>query len=483
MPLVSLLPTSAASAPVPAQRGAAASLDLSQSASQPTAATGQDFIFFLTWSCAPLTTPCEGATITDTLPPQLSRAAADVQFSGNFADVAYNPATGTAVFTLFSPLPAGTTAQVAITARFPSGTPQGTSTTNVATIQALNAFPVESNPVTVTAIAAPSWVVTKGRVTGVAQLNTSFTYRVGLTLTAAGTRTVSNARLVDTLPPGAVFVAATQGGTDNPTTNEVTWALGTLTPDPTADTTTSREVTVVFPDPTFEAGDSPVNSVEGFGAPAGDEDRSLGSAEFPVALQPAGLVVGGTKTTTLEVLANGQWDTYAVTGSNPNAVGLDAFTVHEELPVALTMVQDGAPNVLGPGVAPQVSWRPLGGGAFQPAATTSSMGGTWTATLPASADEIRLDYGRVPAGFQASAQLRAGLPLSGIGRDGAPIVAGSTVRNCVTTTGVAGDGAGLFRSTCTDQQAEAVAVSFAKARTSAASVLPGARSPGAWTCG
>jgi hypothetical protein len=105
--LVSLLPTSAASPPVPGQRGAAASLDLSQSASQPTAATGQDFIFFLTWSCASLTTPCEGATITDTLPPQLSRAAADVQFSGNFADVAYDPATGTAVFTVFSPLPAG----------------------------------------------------------------------------------------------------------------------------------------------------------------------------------------------------------------------------------------------------------------------------------------------------------------------------------------------------------------------------------------
>jgi hypothetical protein len=168
------------------------------------------------------------------------------------------------------------------------------------------------------------------------------------------------------------------------------------------------------------------------------------------------------------VLANGQWDTYAVTASNPNAVGLDAFTVHEDLPVALTMVHDGAPNVHGPGVAPQVSWRPLGGGAFQAAATTP-MGGTWTATLPASADEIRLDYGPVPAGFQASAQLRAGLPLSGIGLDGAPIVAGSTVSNCVTTTGVAGNGAGLFRSACTDQQAEAVAVSFAKERTSAAS--------------
>jgi uncharacterized repeat protein (TIGR01451 family) len=158
---------------------------------------------------------------------------------------------------------------VAITARFPPGTPQGTSATNVATIQALNAFPVESSPVTVTAIAAPSWVVSKGRVTGVAQLDTSFTYRVGLTLTAAGTCTVSNARLVDTLPPGAVFVAATQGGTYSPATNEVAWALGTLTP------------TVVFPDPTLEAGDSPVNSVEGFGAPAGDEDQSLGSAESP----------------------------------------------------------------------------------------------------------------------------------------------------------------------------------------------------------
>src|SRR6478735_4851128 len=87
-----------------------AELDLAKSANQATAAPNEDFIFFLSYSCSSLTVPCENATITDTLPPQVSRAAADVQFGGNFANVDYNPATGTALFTLFTPLPAGTTA-------------------------------------------------------------------------------------------------------------------------------------------------------------------------------------------------------------------------------------------------------------------------------------------------------------------------------------------------------------------------------------
>ena len=82
----------------PANAQVPAELDLAKSVSQPTAAPGEDVIFFLSYSCTSLTEPCIGATVTDTLPPELSRAAADVQFGGNFADVTYNPTTGTALF-------------------------------------------------------------------------------------------------------------------------------------------------------------------------------------------------------------------------------------------------------------------------------------------------------------------------------------------------------------------------------------------------
>ncbi len=444
---------------------------ITKSVSQPTAAPNEDFIFFLSWSCSSLTVACEGATVTDTLPPEVSRAAADVQFSGNFADVAYNPATGTAVFTLFSPLDAGTTAQIAVTVRFPPGTAPGTVATNQATIDATNAAPVASNQVSVTARAASQWTVTKGRVTGAAQLDTPFTYRVSITLAAGGTQNVTNARFVDTLPPGAQFVSATQGGTYDPGTNAVTWSLGTLVPNPNSAVTYSRDVTVIFPSTTFSAGDQPVNTVEALGTPVGEPDQSLGRATFPITLRDAGNITSASKRSGLGALGPGQADTYTITGANPNAGPIDAFTILENLPVELSMVQDGAPNLTGAGTAPQVSWRPLGGGAFQ-AIATSPAGGGWGTTIPAAADEIQLAYGTVPANFLGTALLRAGIPANGIGRDGVPVAAGATIRNCITVTGTSGGVAAIPRSSCTDQTVVPLSVQFSKTRTSAAVVPP-----------
>ena len=137
----------------PASAQDTAQVSLSQSASQLTAAPGGDFTFYLTWSCASLAVACEGATVSDTLPTQVARAAADVSFGGNFAGVLYTSATGTALFTLFSPLGAGTIAQIAITVHFPAGTPAGTTATNQASIDAANAAPALSNQVTVTSTA------------------------------------------------------------------------------------------------------------------------------------------------------------------------------------------------------------------------------------------------------------------------------------------------------------------------------------------
>jgi uncharacterized repeat protein (TIGR01451 family) len=457
--------TSDASAQAPAE------VDLAKSASQSTAAPGEDFIFFLSWSCSSLTVACEGATVTDTLPAQVSRAEADVDFSGNFADVEYIPTTGRAVFALFSPLPAGTTAQIAITVRFPAGTTPGTVATNQATIDATNADPVDSNQVSVTARAASEWTVAKSRVTSAAQLDTPFTYRVSVTLAAGGTQNVDGARFVDTLPPGAEFVSATQGGTYDPGTHAVTWALGTLVPAASTAVTFARDVTVIFPSATFNAGDTPVNTVEAFGSPAGEPSQSLGRATLSVTLRPTGDITAASKRSGLGSLGPGQADTYTIAGTNPNPGPLDAFTVTEDLPAQLAMVQDGGPNLTGTGAAPQVSWRPLGTGAFQPVATSPS-GGGWGATIPAAADQIRLGYGTVPAGVVGTARVRAGIPANGIGRDGIPVAAGANIRNCITVTGSSGGVTAVPRSACTDQVVVPLAVELSKTRTSAAVVQP-----------
>ena len=425
-------------------------IDLSKSASTATAVAGQDFVWYLSYSCASLTVSCTNATVTDTLPSEVSRAAADVDFSGNFADVAYNPSTGTARFTLFTPLPPGAAAQIVITVHFPAATAAGTAATNQATMTADGAVPASSNAVTVTATTAP-WVVTKKGVTSVAQLDTPYTYEVSIRLAAGGTKSVSNARLVDSLPPGAQFGSATQGGVHDLNTGTVTWALGTLVPSPTNDVTTSRQVTVTFPSATgYQAGDQPVNFVEGFGTPAGLTDQSLGTALAAAVLRAAGDLTGASKTDTRDSLSKGQSDTFTITGSNPNAGPFDEMAIVENLPSELSMVQNGIPNLTGAGTAPAVSWRPLGGGAFQAIATAPS-GGGWGATIPATADEITLAYGAVASGAARTALVRAGVRADGKDRAGITVPIGSDIRNCISVTASTAGTAAVGRSSCTDQ--------------------------------
>ena len=94
------------------------------------------------------------------------------------------------------------------------------------------------------------------------------------------------------------------------------------------------------------------------------------------------------------------------------------------------MVQDGSPNVIGTANPPvSLSWRPTGG-AFQTVPVTG--GGAWSATVPATADEIQASYGDVPVNFSASFAVRAGIPANDIGRDGQPIPPDAPIRNCVT---------------------------------------------------
>ncbi len=148
---------------------------------------------------------------------------------------------------------------------------------------------------TVTAIAAAQYRVSKALAPGqvAAQLGEPVTYRVGITVSAGGTQIVNNARFVDTLPAGVVFVSATDGGTYDAASNTVTWQIGTLTPQPNNDVTITRQVTVIFNSPPFAAGQRPNNIVEAFGTPSGGTDTSLGRAEFAVTLRNPGDITDG----------------------------------------------------------------------------------------------------------------------------------------------------------------------------------------------
>jgi LPXTG-motif cell wall-anchored protein len=431
----------------------------------PEAAPGEPFTYFLSYSCSSLTVDCVGATITDVIPPQLSRQVSDVRFGGNFQSVNYDASTGTAVFTLFSPLPAGTTAQVAISAQFPPGTAVGTQAVNQATMSASNANPVTSNQVIVTARAQSDWTVTKNVVPAGTppQVDTPFTYRVGLTLAAGGTQNLNGVTFVDTLPQGAQFVSATGGGTFNAATNQVTWPPRDLVPNANQDVTELEEVTVIFPAANFPLGTTILNVVQAFGTPAGEPTQELGRAERPGIIRGAGTVTAGSKRAGLPEIGPGQIDTYTLTAENPNATVVAGFRVLETLPPQLVMAQDGSPNISGTG-PPPVSITATPGGNVP-----ISGGATWTATAPASTATLLFDFGDAPPNFRSEILVRAGIPANSIDRDGLPIVPGSAIENCID---LSGSGTINIRR-CTTQTIVPVSVEFSKIITTSNVTVPG----------
>src|SRR5262245_27549564 len=382
------------------------------------------FTYFLSYSCSSLQQDCTGVTIDDVIPPELSRLASDIKLSGNFLTASYDAATGTAHFVLIDPVPAGTTAQVAISAQFPPGTPVGTQAVNQGTISGSNASPVTSNQVIVTAKAASQWTVTKNVVPAGTppQVDTPYTYRVGITLAAGGTQNLNGVVFTDTLPAGAQFVSATGGGTF--ANGVVTWPPRDLAPQPNVDVSSFEEVTVIFPSASFPVGTKILNVVVANGTPAGEPTQELGRAERPGTIAGAGTVTAGSKKDTLPELGPGQSDTYTITAENPNATPLAGFHVTETLPPQLEMVQPG-PNLSGAG-PPPVSITATPGGNVP-----INGAGPWTATAPAGTASMLFDFGTAPPNFKTTILVRAGIPASGIDRNGQPITAGSSILNCI----------------------------------------------------
>ena len=183
---------------------------------------------------------------------------------------------------------------MSITAEFPPGTAVGTQAVNSGTMRASNANPVTSNQVIVTSRAASDWTVTKNVVpAGVPpQVDTPYTYRVGITLAAGGNQNLNGVTFVDTLPARRSVQSATGGGTYNAGTNQVTWPPRNLVPNANQDVTAFEEVTVIFPAANFPVGTTVLNLVQAFGTPVGEPNQELGRAERPGIIRGSGTVTG-----------------------------------------------------------------------------------------------------------------------------------------------------------------------------------------------
>ncbi len=386
-----------------------ASVSLSKSASVSSVAPGTSFTYALRYSCSSLTTTCNGVTITDGLPPQLSRAAADVTLVGDShtTGTAYDPATGTATFTMVSPMPAGTTGEVDITVKFPAGTtPVGASATNVATINAANAPSANSNPSTVAATVTPSIATTKALNATPIVLGAATSYTVSYT--NSGNVNLTSPTLVDTLPAGATFVSASGGGVFDPATNQVKW---TLTSPATPGTKSTQTVIVIYPSPPFTAGTPISNTVTGTGIPLGSTtpiSQPATATATPVAPAPA---VAASKSPSGPV-ALGRPFTYTVSVKNTGNVGLNPVTMLDTLPAGATFVSA------------------TGGGTYSAAAGTVSWtnpsppltpGATFTATVTVTYNSPPFTAGQVVTNNLST----SGTPVTG----GPPVTGTASVTN------------------------------------------------------
>jgi hypothetical protein len=140
----------------------------------------------LSYSCSSLNLDCTGVTITDVIPPKLSRFARR-EAGGNFLSATYGAATGTAHFVLVDPVPAGPRAGRHLGA-VPAGTPVGTQAVNQGTI---SGSPHRSRqPGGRHGQGRAEWTVTKNVVLpGTPPQVTRLTYKVGITLPPAVRRT------------------------------------------------------------------------------------------------------------------------------------------------------------------------------------------------------------------------------------------------------------------------------------------------------
>jgi hypothetical protein len=195
-----------------------------------TVLAGEPIRYVLSYSCVSTSAPCRNVQVIDSFPPELYIVSVsnptDVALQTFDRDRPWPPgeqsqrqhnAHGTARFTMIDPLPAGRTGQIIVDALLPGFyTPDGTTVTNQATIRGSNAATVTSGTTTVTAhadstLSLSKYLLSGGAVDGISRYQISACSQLSTYI--GGLAFVDN-YIIDTLPPGAVFVPELSSGTE-----------------------------------------------------------------------------------------------------------------------------------------------------------------------------------------------------------------------------------------------------------------------------
>ncbi len=318
----------------------ATAVSLSNAAPQ----AGQPFNVTMSYSCSSVVVDCLGAGVVLNIPAGLD-APSGVIGSIHVASWAYNPASRNIRFTFVNPLPAGSTGQVQFTTAFTSGpTANGDTADFVAQMYTTNAGTFTSASVRATASAASSWTITTSVVTqGPIDSDTIFKiYVCDATSTTFGRTNLVDETFVDTLPTGAVFVAATNGGLYNPTTGNVVWHLTAIVAP--GGCMPSVRVTMNFPNAAFNSGDVVVHTVTGHGHIPGatvPKAVTFNPGSVSILLTGPKPIITATKTTTTTNLVPGDTVPYVFSLTNSGNVPLTSVSFSDVFPQGMSILPGG----------------------------------------------------------------------------------------------------------------------------------------------
>jgi uncharacterized repeat protein (TIGR01451 family) len=397
---------------------ASASLQLTLRTSFPVVSSGAWSVVNLDYRCASVAnTPCQNVIVSAVLPPELSWAAADVQISGAGTAPVYSAASHTATWSFSSPINAGDSGTIELRVKFPAGsTPNGTTATLRAEIQASNAPTSLSNALLLTAQAQARAIADKTFVSGgVIGLPTTYQLSVCIPNGGSGSLNLSSVVITDTLPVGATFVSASNGGTFS--AGVVSWPAFNLTAG-SGSLCAFRTVTVVFNSPAFHVGDQVRNDMSATATALGGTVLSLGDFDIRP-IQPPIPGMGFTKTGPSSAQV-GDPVRYNFNLSNTGTTALDNVTMLDDpIPSELlvTRIYAGAHNLTNTlrlkieyKTNLNSSWVALPGSPFTGAACVNvapNSGGGCAGTLTLGGGEhiagLRYSYlDPLPYGFQAT---------------------------------------------------------------------------------
>jgi len=398
---------------------------------------GEPFTYKLQYRAASTTTDFFGATLTDVIPAELDFLS--LNGTVHVDRFTHDPGTNTLTVHFVDPLPAGSTGDIEVQVRFtPGTTPDGTEAVNTATINATNSPASTTPPVTITARAANTAFVRKTLLGSSIPLDQNVTYRVELfNQDTVGGLLLEDAVLVDSLPPEAEFIAASNAGVYDPGAHTVTWPAQDLN----VGGSLRRTVTVKYPAASFTLGEEVTNGVTVTYTPLGGTEATDTDSVTHTIVAPSGSHRFVKSVSNSYVYEGKEVNkTWSFDVRNQGNVPMENVVVTDVIPPELRVYRirtgrmSGTPSGLENDIqvffktTSNSSWSPLPGNPYS--GSSSSWVNVSALGLAPSEDitEVKWELGTLPVGYRVRDHQIATTVLT-LDRNGDPVVEGDEIRN------------------------------------------------------